>query len=58
MTLGWSSQAGEACCMHGRDEKRIQELRRKTWREEHSDELSVDEKIILEWILGKKSGES
>jgi hypothetical protein len=38
-----------ACSTHGRDEKCIHYFGWKTGRED----LGVDEKIILEWIIGK-----
>jgi hypothetical protein len=36
-----------------RDEKCIQNFGRKTMLREHSEDLGVDESIILEWILEK-----
>jgi hypothetical protein len=42
--------------MHGRDEKCIQNFGRIAGRD-HSEDLGVGDKIILEWILGKWSGE-
>jgi hypothetical protein len=40
--------------MHGRKEKRIQNFSRENLKgRENSEDLGADEKIILEWILGK-----
>jgi len=46
-----------ACNIHERDEKCIQNF----WLEilkgrDHSEVLGIDEKIILDWILGKECG--
>jgi hypothetical protein len=38
-----------ACSLRREDEKCIQDLKGR----DHSEDLSVDRKIILEWILGK-----
>jgi hypothetical protein len=48
---------GGACNMHGRDEKFIQNVGQKNLKErDHSEDLGVDEKMILEWILEKYGG--
>jgi hypothetical protein len=56
--LGWSNQGGRAriCGTRGRDEKCIQNLDRKTWRDETTSDLDSDGRIILEWILEKPVG--
>jgi len=41
-----------ASSINGRDEKCVQNFDRKTWRED----IGVDWKIILEWILEKWCG--
>jgi len=48
---------GEACSLHGRDQKCI----RNFWSEnlkgrDHSEDLGVDGRITLEWALGKQGG--
>jgi hypothetical protein len=42
--------------MHESDDKFIQIFVEKCERKDHEEELSVDGKIKLEWILGKWSG--
>jgi hypothetical protein len=37
---------GRACCMHGRDDGNLKVR-------DHSEDLGVDWRIILEWILRK-----
>jgi hypothetical protein len=44
---------GGAGSMQEEGENCIQIFGRKTGREEHAKGLAVDERIILEWILGK-----
>jgi hypothetical protein len=44
---------GETCSSHGRYEKCINILVGNPVGKNHSEDLSVDMKIILEWILGK-----
>jgi hypothetical protein len=44
---------GGVCSMHGTLEKSIQNFSRKTGREENSEGLDVDRRVMLEWILGK-----
>jgi len=44
---------GRACCMHGRDEKCIQELWLENQKGRDSEDVGIDGKIILEWILEK-----
>jgi hypothetical protein len=47
---------GELCSMYG-DEIRIQNFGRKYLKgKDLLEDLDVDGKIILEWILGKRSG--
>jgi len=47
---------GGARSTHGRDKKCIHSFGQIKWREEHSEGLCVDRRIILEWILGKQCG--
>jgi hypothetical protein len=57
--LGWSNQwgkDGEACSLHGRDEKCIQIMFGNLKGREHSEVLVVDRKVILEWTFGKMLG--
>jgi hypothetical protein len=45
---------GRACRTYGRNEKFVQDFGRKNLKvKDHSEDLDVDGKIILEWILGK-----
>jgi hypothetical protein len=45
---------GGAYSKHGRNEKCIKHFGSETCRErDHSEDLCIDKKIILEWILGK-----
>jgi hypothetical protein len=44
---------GEACCTHGRNEKLVQTFVGNLRRKDHSEELGVDGRIILEMILEK-----
>jgi hypothetical protein len=39
--------------MHGRDEKFIQSFGRKKRRKDYAEDLGVDVRIILEWMLRK-----
>jgi hypothetical protein len=43
---------GRTCSTYGRDEF-IQDFDWETLGKNHSEDISVDGKIILEWILGK-----
>jgi hypothetical protein len=46
-----------ACRTHRRDEKCVQNFGRKKLKgRDHSEDLGVDGRIILEWILGKYGG--
>jgi hypothetical protein len=46
-----------ACSMHERDEKCIKNFGQKNLRgRDNLEDLGIDEKVILEQILGKKSG--
>jgi hypothetical protein len=47
---------GGACSTHGPDERCIQNFSRKTEGKGHSEDLGVDGRIILEWILEKWGG--
>jgi hypothetical protein len=50
MTIRW----GEACSMLGRDEKCIQNFSSENLKErDHSEDLGVDGKVILDLTLGK-----
>jgi hypothetical protein len=42
-------EMGGKCCMHSRDEKFKDNFGQKTY----SEDLGIDGKIILDWILGK-----
>jgi hypothetical protein len=56
--LGWSNQGAEVhgtCSTHGRDEKCIQNFGREL-KGRALENLDVDRRIILEWILGKQDG--
>jgi len=44
---------GEVCSMQGRDKKCIQNFYWKTKGRDHAEDLGIDGKIILNWILGK-----
>jgi hypothetical protein len=44
---------GKSCDMHGRNEKVIQNLSENLKGRNHSEDLGIDVRIILEWILGK-----
>jgi hypothetical protein len=44
---------GGACNTHGRDKKCTQNLLGKLKGGDHSEDIGVDGKIILEWILWK-----
>jgi hypothetical protein len=44
---------GGSCSMNDRDEKRIIVLLENLKRRDHSEDLGVDGRIILEWILRK-----
>jgi hypothetical protein len=44
---------GDACSTHGIDEKCIHNFGLKPQEKDYSEDLGVDGKIILEWILGK-----
>jgi hypothetical protein len=52
--LGRTRWAG-ACSTHGMDEKCIQNSGRKNLEgRDHAEDLGIDERIILDWILGKQ----
>jgi hypothetical protein len=51
LTLVLEDEMGGACKMHGRAEECVQNLGQKG--RDHSEDLGVDGKITLEWILKK-----
>jgi hypothetical protein len=44
---------GGACSTYGRDEKYTENFGRKSEGRDHSEDLDVDGRIILEWSLEK-----
>jgi hypothetical protein len=44
---------GGACRMHGSDKESIHVGWKNLKGRDHSEDIGVDKKIILEWILGK-----
>jgi hypothetical protein len=57
MRVTKSDEMGGACSMHGS----VIEMYTKFWLEnlkerDHFEDLGIDGKIILEWILGKEGG--
>jgi hypothetical protein len=49
------SEMGRVYSTHGRDDESLQNFGRKNLNErDHLEDLSVDGKIILEWILGNR----
>jgi hypothetical protein len=45
-------EMGGACSTHRRDEKCVQNPKGR----EHSEDIGIDGRIVLEWILGKRVG--
>jgi hypothetical protein len=48
-----ADEGGGAYSMHGRDEKCVQNSGWNLKGRDHAEDLSIDGRIILEWIIGK-----
>jgi hypothetical protein len=45
------NEMDSACSMHGRDKKYIQNFGHVSWIKDHLEDLEIDLKVILRWIL-------